>query len=220
MARLARVVIPNVPHYIIQRGNRGQDTFFEPADYKAYLEIMAEWCDRCRVTISAYSLLPNHVHLIATPKTYDGLARAVGEAHRRYTRRINDLYGWSGFLWQGRFASFPMDPPTWVKAACYVEQSPVMEGVSRSAKTYRWSSAKAHLKGKDDALVKVAPLQKKVGDWAAFLKEGISEEDAALIEAHSRTGRPLGKPNFVSRLEDKLDRTLAPQKRGPKPKNR
>ncbi len=219
MARLARVVVPNVPHYIIQRGNRDQDTFFEPADYKAYLETMAEWCARCRVTILAYCLMPNHVHLIATPKTYDGLARAVGEAHRRYTRRVNDLNGWSGFLWQGRFASFPMDPPSLLKAVKYVELNPVIEGIARSGRTYRWSSAKAHLKGEDDALVKVAPLMKKVPDWSEFLKEGISEEDIERLRSHSRTGRPLGKPAFVKRLEEKLDRTLAPQKRGPKPKN-
>ena len=109
MARLARVVAPGVPHHVTQRGNRRQETFFRPADYRLYRELMAEWCGRCGVEIWAYCLMPNHVHLIAVPQTADALQRAIGEAHRRYTRAINLREGWRGHLWQGRFASFPME---------------------------------------------------------------------------------------------------------------
>jgi len=44
MARLARVVIPGVPHDITQRGNRRQPAFFDDEDYAAYLELMADGC--------------------------------------------------------------------------------------------------------------------------------------------------------------------------------
>jgi hypothetical protein len=47
-------------------------------------------------------------HLIAVPAHEDSLARAIGEAHRRYTRMINSRENWRGHLWQERFASFPM----------------------------------------------------------------------------------------------------------------
>jgi putative transposase len=53
--------------------------------------------------------MPNHVHLVLVPGAADGLHRAPGEVHRRYTRRINFQKGWKGYLWQGRFASCPMD---------------------------------------------------------------------------------------------------------------
>jgi len=109
MARIARVIAPGLPHHVTQRGNRLQQTFFEPEDYQAYLALMAEWCGKLHVQIRAYCLMPNHVHLIAVPETEEGLARAIGEAHRRYTRRINFREGWRGHLWQERFASFPMD---------------------------------------------------------------------------------------------------------------
>ncbi len=109
MARIARVVAPGYPHHITQRGNRRQQTFFRDDDYLAYLELMAEWCRKCRVEIWAWCLMPNHVHLIAVPQTEEGLARAIGEAHRRYNRRINFREKWRGHLWQERFASFPMD---------------------------------------------------------------------------------------------------------------
>ena len=125
MARLARLVIPGLPHHVTQRGNRRQQTFFNDGDYVAYLELMAEWCREEGVEIWSYCLMPNHVHLIAVPKTEDGLRRAIGEAHRRYTRRINFREKWRGYLWQGRFASFIMDEPYLLAAARYVELNPV-----------------------------------------------------------------------------------------------
>src|SRR4030042_2517893 len=108
MARIARVVVPGFPHHVTQRGNRRQRVFFSDSDYEAYIDLMSEWCKKYRVEIWAYCLMPNHIHLIATPKTKDGLCRAIGEAHRRYTREINFRKKWHGYLWQGRFASFAM----------------------------------------------------------------------------------------------------------------
>lgn len=75
------------------------------------------------------SIVPNHVHLIAVPETQEGLARAIGEAHRRYTRLINFREGWRGHLWQERFASFPMDESYLLAAARYVEMNPVASGL-------------------------------------------------------------------------------------------
>jgi putative transposase len=108
MSRLARIVVPDYPHHIIQRGNRRQQTFFCDEDYEAYISLMAEWCGHLGVEIWFYCLMPNHVHLIAAPKSEDGLRRAIGEAHRRYTRRINYREDWRGHLWQGRFSSYVM----------------------------------------------------------------------------------------------------------------
>ncbi len=99
MARLARLVIPGMPHYITQRGNRRQQTFFGEGDYAAYLELMADFCREEGVEIWSYCLMPNHVHPIAVPKTENGLRRAIGEAHRRYTRRVNFREKWRGYLW-------------------------------------------------------------------------------------------------------------------------
>ena len=82
MARLARVVVPGMPHHITQRGNRRQQTFFGDEDYEIYLELMAEWCRECGVAIWAYCLMPNHVHLIAVPKTADGKRRHITAIRR------------------------------------------------------------------------------------------------------------------------------------------
>src|SRR3974377_1045463 len=175
MARLARVVVPGLPHHITQRGNRRQQTFFCDEDYRSYLELVGQQCGAHQVEIWAYCLMPNHVHLIAVPQSADGLRRAIGEAHRRYTRMVNFREGWGGHLWQGKFASFVLDEPYLLTAARYVELNPVRAGLVNTPRQYRWSSARAHLRGKDDALVRVGPLLQLAPDWRRVLTRGVRE---------------------------------------------
>ena len=216
MARLARVVVPGYPHHVTQRGNRRQTVFFGDSDYDLYLRLLSEGCRAAEVAIWAHCLMPNHVHLILVPADTDGLRAALGEAHRRYTRHVNSREEWRGYLWQGRFASTPMDEPYLLACARYVELNPVRAGLVRRAQDWRWSSARAHLAGKNDRAVIVRPLLELVPDWAAFLRGGLNREEYEAIRAGERTGRPLGSSAFVKGLERRLKRPLAPQKRGPK----
>ena len=218
MARIARVIAPGFPHHITQRGNRRMPTFFRNEDYEAYIALLAKWCRTCRVEVWAYCLMPNHVHLIAVPETPEGLRQAIGEAHRRYTRMINSRSGWSGHLWQGRFASFVMDESYLLAATRYVELNPVRAGLTADPFAWRWSSAAAHLAGQDDSLVKVAPLLEMIGDWKQFLREFPANDMMNDLRKHERTGRPLGRESFLQRLENALSRVLRKQKPGPKGK--
>src|ERR1700723_2730985 len=102
--------------------------------------------------------MPNHVHLILNPRQADGLGRAVGEAHRRYTNFINARGRWSGHLFQSRFASVAMDEAYLVAAARYVPMNPVRARLVAHPRDWPWSSARAHLTGKDDGLVATRPL--------------------------------------------------------------
>jgi putative transposase len=218
MSRMARAIVPLLPHHITQRGNRRQQTFFCTDDYLLYIALIAEWCDRYGVEVWAYCLMPNHVHFVAVPASAAGLRRAIGEAHRRYTTEINRREGWCGHLWQGRFGSYVMDDRYTLAAARYVELNPVRAGLVARAEDYPWSSARAHLLGRDDCLVKVAPLLERVGQWAPFLSEGAPAEDLDSLRRHERTGRPLGTDAFVDDLERALGRVLRPRSPGPAPK--
>jgi putative transposase len=216
MARLARAVVPGVPHHVTQRGNRRQPVFFRDEDYLSYLNLMNEWCEKKRVDVWAYCLMPNHVHLIVVPTKADSLAAAIGEAHRRYTRLINFREDWRGYLWQGRFASYPMDDVYLGHALRYVELNPVRAGMVVSPGDYAWSSARAHLENRDDPLIHGTKLPAQIGNWAEFLSIDVPGLERDLIERHSRTGRPLGDRRFVAALEKKLHRPLKPQKPGPR----
>ncbi len=162
----------------------------------------------------AYCLMPDHVHLIVVPSHADGLRAALGEAHRRYARRINSREDWRGHLWQGRFASFPMDEAHLLACARHVERNPVRAKLCRTPRAWRWSSARAHLAGKDDALVTVAPLLKRVPDWRAFLLGALEDDALATIRAHSRTGHPLGNDRFFKSLAKTFGRDVKPRKPG------
>ena len=137
MARLARVVAPRVAHHVTQRGNRRLDTFLCDDDYRAYRALLAEFCAAAGVACWAYCLMPNHVHLILVPADEDGLRAALGEAHRRYTRRINLREGWRGHLWQERFHSFPMERAWLLDAARHVELNPLRAGLVKRARQWR-----------------------------------------------------------------------------------
>jgi len=218
MARLARIVVPGVPHHVTQRGNRGERIFFTPADSARYLELVAEHCRAAGTECWAYCLMPNHVHLILVPSHKDGLRAALAEPHRRYSREVNRRNGWNGVLWQERFASFPMDERYLINCARYIERNPVAAGLCDVPHRWRWSSARAHLEGRDDSLVTVAPLLERTPDWAGLIGAEMPQADRKAIDAHLRTGRPLGEAAFLDSLEEQFGRRLRPQKRGPKPR--
>ena len=130
-------------------------------------------------------------HLIVVPETKDGLNQAIGEAHRRHTRRINFREGWP-----------------WA-------------GLVRKPEDWQWSSAGPHMRGKDDLLVKTKPLLEIVNKpWEDFLSVDAQEPEIELFRKHERTGRPLGADSFIGIMELLLGRKLKPQKPGPKKKDK
>lgn len=190
MARLARVVVPGYPHHVIQRGNRLQQTFFCDADYKTYISLVSEWSKKCNVAVWIYCLMPNHVHLIAVPENEDGLRRAIGETHRRYTNFINTRENWRGYLWQGRFKSYVLDKTHLLMAARYIEMNPVKAGMVQNPKEWRWSSVQAHYERKDDKLCTVLPLIDMAGiDWEIFLQQPLTDTQIETLCRCERTGR-------------------------------
>ncbi len=215
MARIARIVLPDTPHHVTQRGNRGEPIFFEKGDYEAYIDFLSEECSAQNVSIWAYCLMPNQIQLIAVPQKEQSLARALGEAHRRYTRRINDRNEWRGHLFQDRFFSYPMDETHLMNAARHIETMPVFSGIAPSPENYLWSSARAHVKGREDKLLAAEkPLLHFVADWSAFLQEWPQDQDPKAIERHLQTGRPRGNDHFLDAVESMIGKTVRPQKPG------
>jgi putative transposase len=226
MARLARIVIPDIPHHVTQRGNRRLPVFFSDEDRAAYLALLAQACIAHGTRCLAYCLMDNHIHLILVPGNADGLRATLAEAHRQYSRQINFREGWRGFLFQGRFASYPMDDAHLMAAVRYVENNPVAAKMVNRAQDWRWSSAKSHIAGKrtkHDPLTDVGALGDFVANWRAMLRVGLeaadSEETAESIEARMRTGRPLASPEWIADAEAAMNRKLGPARRGPKPRN-
>jgi putative transposase len=189
MPRAPRLVVPGVPHHVTQRGNRRQATFFCDADYALYLSLLRFRCARAGTTVWAWCLMPNHVHLILVPAKEDGLRAVLAPVHTRYTAEINRREGWRGHLWQGRFASFPMDEAHVHACLRYVELNPVRAGLAARAEDWRWSSARAHLGVGGDGLTDLASGRARVEDWRAFLGQGLAASDHKAIRAAEASGR-------------------------------
>lgn len=214
MPRLARLVVPGIPHHVTQRGNRRQQTFFGDEDYALYVDLLREWCAKAGTRIWAWCLMPNHVHLILVPSREDGLRAALGEAHRRYTRHVNFREGWRGHLWQSRFASFPMDENWLIACARYVELNPVRARLVERPEQWCWSSARAHLGLTSDKVTEAAALLDRVADWSALLASGLEESARLQIQARERTGHALGDETFFETLHATVGRDVKPRPRG------
>jgi len=231
MARIARVIVPGLPHHVTQRGVRSMDVFRDDADREEYLRLLGEQSERFGVSFLAWCLMTNHVHLIAVPKREDSLARAVGEAHRLYTRMVNFAEGVRGHLFQERFGSYPVQRDRHLLAAArYVDMNPVSAGMVTHAAGWKWSSAPYHLgRVESDPLVEDRTLLGLADDWKGLLTRGApgapgapgEPGDPGEIELHLRTGRPWGGERFVAGIEKRLGRDLVPARRGwPKGKKR
>ncbi len=194
--------------------------FFSPADYDVYSRLLAKHASRYALAIWAYCLMPNHVHLIAVPSSLAGLARPLGEAHRRYAALVNRRQGWTGHLWQERFASFPMDERHLMAAVRYVLLNPVRSGLVDRALDWSYSSAGAYMLGKQDRITTTGPLSPRIDDWEEFLSSAAPEEDTLRFRRHSRIGRPLGSKSFIATLESMTGRRLRPRKAGRRPKKK
>ncbi len=216
MARIARVVAVDMPHHIVQRGNRRQNVFFNEKDKQTYMNILKEESTSHDLEIWAYCLMDNHIHLIAVPRKEDSLAKAIGTTHKKYTRMINFREGWRGYLWQGRFSSFPLDERHLYAAMRYVERNPVRAKIVNNAEDYPWSSAKTHIDQTEDSLVKHCYLENEIKDWREFLSPEEEQGDLKLFRRHGATGRPLGSSDFIEHLARKLGVDLRKKRPGPK----
>jgi putative transposase len=194
MARVARLVLPGIPHHVTQRGNRRQRTFFGPDDYRLYLQLLRRWAGDSKTAVWAWCLMPNHVHIIVVPEEEAGLRRLFGPVHRQYTWRINRREDWQGCLWQGRYGSVAMDEAHLHVCLRYVELNPVRAGLVERPEEWPWSSARAHLGLAGDGVTDLAAGRGRIDDWRAFLEIGLADSERDAIRAAERSGRPLGRP--------------------------
>ncbi|AEB08082.1 transposase [Desulfobacca acetoxidans] len=216
MGRQARIVFPQIPHHITQRGNYLQDVFFEDADWRQYLTWLSEYAHRYDSEVWAYCLMANHVHLIVCPHSQESLSRTLAATHTRYSQWINRRIKRGGHLWQGRFSSCPLDDDYLIRVTRYIEMNPVRAGLVAKPVDWPWSSARAHVQGVQDRLLAGAswPPEDLSSRWSEILSEPDDPEILAAIKRHSRTGRPLGSASFIATLEQTSGLHLRTHPRG------
>ncbi len=218
MSRIARVVVPGIPHHITQRGVRSMRIFFSHQDRYEYLELLHEQGTNNGLHFASYVLMDNHVHLVAVPDREDSLRKAVGEAHRRYTLGINRRSEKKGYLFQGRPFSCPMDENYFCTAVRYIERNPVRAGMVLQPWEYYWSSARYHVGLETKNPLVDFDCHSALGiskeEWKDFLLTDSSGMES--LRKKTKTGRPCGSINFIDQLEEITGRILHPGRRGKK----
>jgi putative transposase len=201
----------DTPHHVTQRGNGRRVVFETDNDRMVYLGLLQQHARLRRLAILGYCLMPNHVHLIVVPQREDSLRTALRNAHGRYAAYLNTRQATSGHVWQGRYYSCPMDDAHLWSALRYTERNPVRAGMVRDAAEFPWSSARLHAGGGWDGMIDLGPWSERwtLDEWREFLAATEFERESEALRRSTHSGRPLGSPRFVERLETALGRPLA-----------
>jgi REP element-mobilizing transposase RayT len=168
MARAPRVFGPGLLYHVIARGNHRETVFLGRPDYETYLRRLAVYRARYTVTLHAYCLMPNHVHLVlgtAAPP----LDRFMQCLQQSYTQRFNRRYAQVGHVFQGRYKALRCETDEYlVTLVRYVHQNPVRAGLAACAADYPYSGHRAYLGGVATNLVDPTLVLRLVGGTSAY----------------------------------------------------
>ncbi len=222
MPRRPRVFLLGQPIHLIQRGQSGSQVFFQPEDGQQYLQRLGDATFKHGLAVHAYVLMPNHVHLLTTPKTPDALSKAMRDINWHYTRYINATQGRTGSLWDGRYKACVVDAPSYLfRCMRYVELNPLRAGLASDAEQYRWSSYRTNAAGGADSIVSAHPEYLALGTkpkdrgkaYQALFETQLSPVDLNAIRTATNGGWALGSADFEKRAGKTAGQNMAP--RGP-----
>lgn len=176
-------------YHVRLRGNGRQLLFLSDDDRRAFLAILDGELERCGVGLLAYCLMDNHVHLVMEDPS-DSLSSCMHRVAMRYAKRFNESTGHVGHVFQGRFASSPIDDDAYLLGAVrYVHANPEKAGVCR-AQDYPWSSFSAYAEngtGKGVPRVQTEPVTTMVGGPEGFLELSQTQDGTAMRVPLGRT---------------------------------
>jgi REP element-mobilizing transposase RayT len=170
MARRPRLFAPGLLYHVIARGNQRRETFMDEEDYRAYLHRLSVYRARHAVTLLAYCLMPNHVHLLV--RTGDvPLAKFMQGLQQSYTQWFNRVHGKVGHVFQGRYRAIVCDSDMYLLTLIrYIHLNPVRAGLVHDPGRYPYSGHRAYLTGHGTSLVDPSPLLGLIGGPAAYRK--------------------------------------------------
>ncbi len=223
MARLPRLALAGHLHHLIHRGHNLQPIVVDDEDRKALLAALQDSAATHKVAIHAYVVMPNHLHLLATPAADDGLSRMMQALGRRYVSAFNLRHGRVGTLWEGRFRAAPLEAESHLLTVMRsIELNPQRAGLSTEPGDFPWSSAAHHLGRRRDPLVTDPPGFWALGNtpferelaWRRWLEEGESEAERQQLIDSALKGWPLGSARFLQLLSELSERPLVRRPRG------
>ncbi len=223
MSRLPRLVAPGLPHHLIQRGNNRQAIFVDATDCGRFVGDLARLAGEHGLAIHAYVLMPNHVHLLATPASRESMSRVMQALGRCYVRWFNARHGRTGTLWEGRYRSTVVETDRYLLACMrYLDMNPVRSGLVDDPGAYRWSSHRHYLGLAVDALVTEHPAYWALGNtpferqmaYRRMFDATPPAGEIDAIRAATQRGWALGEGDFLRDVESAGGRRARPLRSG------
>ena len=215
MPRMPGVVVPGLPLHVIQRGNNRQAIFFTDQDYYRFHTHLRAAAERSDCVIHAYIYMTNHVHLLVTPNTRQGISSMMQSVGLRYVRYINDLYDRSGTLWEGRYKSALVDSDRYLLVCSrYIEMNPVRARMTDLPQDYRWSSYHHNAMGKADSMLSphalyqalgIGPVERQAA-YRGLFKEALAENDLLALRKATKDCTMVGIDKFQTEIAAMLAR--------------
>lgn len=211
MPRIARIVGAGYPHHIVQRGNNREIVFLDRTDYEKYLFLLAKYSEEKQAGILAYCLMPNHVHLLVTPLQEETLAKLMQGVTLCYTQHFNRKKGRTGRLWECRYHSTVIDRGSYLwTVSKYIENNPVRARISQRPEDYPYSSAKAHILGRNDPLLNEPLFDKnELNQYRKLMKLEEDRKTLEKIRKWTKSGKPLGDGGFMEALSERTSSDLS-----------
>lgn len=223
MARLPRYRLPGVPQHLIQRGRRGRSILRDEEDYWFLWGRLRDAAARFGCEVHAYVLMPDHFHLLLTPRRDDGIGKLMQYTGRYLATHINHRYERDGTLWGGRYRATLLDPDQFLlPVSQYIEANAVRAAIVDDPAQYDWSSHGANALGVDDALITTHPLYNALGESAearchayrALCRAPLADALLERIRESTNKAWVIGDDDFCRSLEGKLNRRTSPRPRG------
>jgi putative transposase len=190
-------------------------------DYDKYLFFLSKYSKEKEVAVLAYCLMPNHIHFLVRPTDDEGLAKMMQGVTLCYSKYFNGENGRTGRIWECRYHSTVIDGDSYLwTVSKYIEENPVRAGIVKNPEDYPYSSAKAHILGRKDPLLKEPLFEKsELNDYRKFVRSGEDKKVTEEIRKQTRSGKPLGGAEFLLVLSEKLGCSLSFRPKGRPRKN-
>ncbi len=222
MARLPRAELPGETHVALQRLRPERAALLADEDARGhYLAVLRELLPASGVQLYAYALWPDRAWLLLAPREAGAVGRLVQAHGRRFVAWANHRFGWTGGLWQGRFALSPVEPAWVLRAMRYIETGLFPGGVPPEGGLAR--SSYAHHAGlARDPWLATPPAYWDLGNtpfdreaaYRAWCAEGMAPAEMQRLAYAAAHGWALGGEAYVEAMAEAVDRPLAPRRRG------
>lgn len=223
MARMPRLSGADWPHMVVQRAHEGQAIVRDDTDVSMLLGTLRDVAREEAVAIHAYVIAIDHLHLLATPSTDEGLSRMMQSLGRRYVAAHNRRHDRQGGLWSGRYRGTVVEAARYLlDCMVFVEQHAFRLGDVQHLVDDRWSSVGHHLGWRVDPLIQDHPLFWSLGNtpfereaaWRRQLDAGLLPRKVAELSNAMHKGWALGSDDFLQKVQAAVGRHVQPKPRG------